>query len=90
MAAWVCSDHERCNRQDAIEKPEREPYIIIREGTAARNLEALESAKTETHALGINPGIDPFITLRFIALAVIPALRITTRGVFDVRKQIYL
>ena len=52
--------------------------------------EKLESAKAAAHALGVNPGIDPFMTLSFMALPVIPALRITTRGVFDVRKQIYL
>lgn len=33
---------------------------------------------------GVNKGIDPFITLSFIALPVIPQLRLTDMGVFDV------
>lgn len=32
---------------------------------------------------GINKGIDPFITLGFMALPVIPELKITPRGLFD-------
>ncbi|WP_418725444.1 adenine deaminase [Dysosmobacter sp.] len=52
--------------------------------------EKLETAKTAAHALGVNPGIDPFMTLSFMALPVIPSLRITTRGVFDVTTQSYV
>ena len=52
--------------------------------------EKLESAKEAAHALGVNPGIDPFMTLSFMALPVIPSLRITTRGVFDVTTQSYV
>ena len=52
--------------------------------------EKLEFAKAKAHALGVNPGIDPFMTLSFMALPVIPSLRITTRGVFDVTSQSYV
>ena len=52
--------------------------------------EKLEFAKAQAHALGVNPGIDPFMTLSFMALPVIPSLRITTRGVFDVTTQSYV
>lgn len=52
--------------------------------------EKLEAAKDVAHALGVNPGIDPFMTLSFMALPVIPSLRITTRGVFDVTTQSYV
>ena len=34
--------------------------------------------------MGVNPEIDPFITLSFMALPVIPELRITDCGLFDV------
>ena len=51
--------------------------------------EKLEHAKEVAHTLGVNPGIDPFMTLSFMALPVIPSLRITTRGVFDVTTQSY-
>jgi len=36
------------------------------------------------YALGVNKGIDPFMTLGFTALPVIPKLRITTHGVLNV------
>ncbi len=41
IAAGVYSDHECSDVEDAIAKLERGQYIMIREGTAARNLEAL-------------------------------------------------
>ena len=50
---------------------------------------ALEDAKDEAFGLGVSRGIDPFMTLSFMALPVIPSLRITTRGVFDVSSQRY-
>ena len=50
----------------------------------------LEAAKKAAYALGVNPEIDPFMTLSFMALPVIPTLRLTTQGVFDVTKQRYL
>ena len=41
IAAGVYSDHECSTVEDAIAKLERGQYIMIREGTAARNLDAL-------------------------------------------------
>ncbi|WP_298030117.1 adenine deaminase [uncultured Dysosmobacter sp.] len=52
--------------------------------------EKLETAKEVAHSLGVGQGIDPFMTLSFMALPVIPSLRITTRGVFDVTSQSYV
>ena len=52
--------------------------------------EALEQAKAAARAQGANPGIDPFMTLSFMALPVIPTLRLTTRGVIDVVTQRYV
>ena len=50
----------------------------------------LESAKEAAFALGVSRGVDPFMTLSFMALPVIPTLRLTTRGVFDVTNQRYV
>ena len=50
----------------------------------------LENAKEPAHGLGVNPGIDPFMTLSFMSLPVIPTLRLTTRGVVDVISQQYV
>lgn len=46
--------------------------------------ERLESLISIAHELGVNKEIDPFMTLAFIALPVIPSIRITDRGLFDV------
>ena len=51
--------------------------------------ESLENAKAQAFTLGVSEGIDPFMTLSFMALPVIPTLRITTRGVIDVISQQY-
>ena len=52
--------------------------------------DALENAKEAAHKLGVNDGIDPFMTLSFMSLPVIPTLRLTTRGVIDVITQQYI
>ena len=49
----------------------------------------LENAKDAAYSLGVNPNVDPFMTLSFMALPVIPTLRLTTRGVVDVITQQY-
>ena len=45
--------------------------------------EKLENAKLSAYELGADKSIDPFMTLSFLSLPVIPSLRITTKGVFD-------
>ena len=50
----------------------------------------LEAAKDTAFALGVSREIDPFMTLSFMSLPVIPTLRLTTRGVIDVEKQQYV
>ena len=51
---------------------------------------ALEQAKDAAFALGVSRDIDPFMTLSFMSLPVIPTLRLTTRGVLDVGGQRYV
>jgi adenine deaminase len=55
-------------------------------GLVCRQLEEVNRA---AHALGC-PLAAPFGTLSFLALPVIPELRITAQGVFDVRDQRFL
>ena len=50
----------------------------------------LENAKAAAYTLGVSRDIDPFMTLSFMALPVIPTLRLTTRGVIDVNTQQYI
>ena len=50
----------------------------------------LENAKDAAYRLGVSRNIDPFMTLSFMSLPVIPTLRLTTRGVIDVVTQHYV
>lgn len=50
----------------------------------------LEDAKAAAHRLGVSQGIDPFMTLSFMSLPVIPSLRLTTQGMVDVATQAYV
>ena len=52
--------------------------------------ELLENAKETAYTLGVGKDIDPFMTLSFMSLPVIPTLRLTTRGVVDVITQQYI
>ena len=38
------------------------------------------------NSLGVNKNIDPFLTLAFLALPVIPNIKLTDKGLFDVEK----
>ena len=50
----------------------------------------LSVMKEQAKQLGVNEGIDPFMTLAFTALPVIPKLRLLTQGVVDVDTQSYV
>ena len=47
-------------------------------------IERLDDLTVKAHEVGVSKDIDPFITLSFMALPVIPKIRITDMGVFDV------
>lgn len=51
---------------------------------------ALEQCKAAVVERGTCPGIDPFMTMSFASLPVIPTLRLTTRGVIDVNTQTFI
>lgn len=46
--------------------------------------EKLKTMIQKAHEMGVSRGFDPFITLSFMALPVIPEIRITPRGIYDV------
>ena len=50
----------------------------------------LDDMLNKARNLGISNDIDPFITLSFMALTVIPEIRLTERGIFDVIKMKYI
>ncbi len=63
---------------------------IMSEDTLEHVNRDLEQAKSCAFRLGVHARIDPFMTLSFMALPVIPTLRLTTRGVIDVLTQTYV
>lgn len=46
--------------------------------------DTLERVKAQAYRQGVHHGIDPFMTLSFMSLPVIPSLRLLTRGAFSV------
>ena len=53
---------------------------------AEETADQINRLRSAAHALGVNKNIDPFMTLSFASLPVIPSLRLTTLGVFDVNQ----
>ena len=56
------------------------------EDTPDRLTIRLEELSRKAHEMGVSETADPFITLSFMALPVIPSLRITDMGMFDVER----
>ena len=52
--------------------------------------DALEACKRAAYERGVYEGVDPFMTMSFMSLPVIPTLRLTTRGVIDVGSQTFV
>jgi adenine deaminase len=52
--------------------------------TLAENIHEIQALARE---MGVKEGIDPFLTMAFVSLPVIPKLRVTTTGLFDVSLQ---
>lgn len=63
---------------------------IMSDDTLVNVNAALEKAKISAFELGVSEKIDPFMTLSFMSLPVIPTLRLTTHGVFDAVKWKYV
>lgn len=60
---------------------------LMTSATADEVEETLEYLKRELRRLGIPETVDPFMTLAFVSLPVIPKLRFNTYGVIDVDSQ---
>jgi adenine deaminase len=54
----------------------------------AQRLQAIHRAAH--HDLGVAPGVEPVLTLAFMSLAVIPELKLTDMGLFDVGKFAFI
>lgn len=60
---------------------------LMCEDSAEKVDAVLAALKLEARKLGVNEGIDPFMTLAFLSLPVIPEIRLTTKGIADVKTQ---
>lgn len=58
--------------------------------SAEEFIPALDDLLERAHCAGIAEGIDPFLTLSFVALPVIPEIRLTDMGMFDVTRFQFL
>lgn len=62
------------------------PVMGLMSGWSYEKVEQqLAGLVAKAHAMGVPEGMDPFITLSFIALPVIPQVRLTTSGMYDVQ-----
>lgn len=52
--------------------------------------DTLEEMIQKAHEMGVDKRVEPFVTLSFMALPVIPEIRITPRGVYQVAKGRFL
>ena len=65
-------------------------YGLMSDKSPQEFLPRLENMLRLLHAAGVGKDIDPLITLSFLALPVIPEIRITDKGVFDVTQLRFL
>lgn len=67
------------------------PYMgLITSLRQEEMVERLSRMIEQAHYLGVKEGIEPFISLSFIALPVIGEVRIRTSGLYDVVNDLYL
>lgn len=59
---------------------------IMSSKTMVEIQEDIERLLNKAKELGVGDGIDPFMTVGFMALPVIPSLKITDKGLFDVNE----
>ena len=74
------------NNGSVIESLPLEIAGLMTDKSVAYVSEKLALLKQAAYSLGVNKNIDPFMTLSFVSLPVIPHLKLTTLGVVDVDK----
>lgn len=65
-------------------------YGLMALGGAEETAAAIARTAESAHALGVGRGIDPFTTLSFVALPVIPRLRLLDTGLYDTETRSFL
>ena len=63
---------------------------LISDAPPEQTVQKLREMTATARGMGVPEDIEPFVTSSFLALPVIPRLRITNRGVFDLSEQSFL
>lgn len=84
---------KECGGGYAVVQTNKEPSVLPLEvmglisSQSYREVQAqLKMMMAQARAMGVPEGADPFITLSFLALPVIPQVRLTARGLYSVEK----
>ena len=62
-------------------------YGLMSAMNAEEAMNCIHRLEEVAHQMGVNPDVDPFITLSFVALPVIPDIRLLDTGLYNVTKQ---
>lgn len=88
---------EACGGGYAVVESGKDPMLLPLEVMGLISSQSHEKVKRQTsamharaRAMGVPEKIDPFITLSFLSLPVIPQVRITTRGMYHVIEERFL
>lgn len=65
-------------------------YGLMSAENAATVAETIHRLEEQAHAMGVNRRIDAFTTLSFVALPVIPSLRLLDTGLYDVDESRFI
>lgn len=65
-------------------------FGLMATGGAHEVAEEIEKTERVAHSLGVNPGVDAFTTLSFVALPVIPRMRLLDTGLYDTEEGKFL
>ena len=75
-----------CDNSCVLESQQLEIAGIMTDDTVNDVFQKMIKLKDKAYELGVNENIDPFMTLSFVSLPVIPSLKLTSMGVVDVNK----
>lgn len=65
-------------------------FGLMATGGAEEVSRRIEEMERVAHAMGVNPGVDAFTTLSFVALPVIPRMRLLDTGLYDTEAGAFL
>lgn len=65
-------------------------FGLMATGGAEEVSRRIEEMERVAHAMGVNPGVDAFTTLSFVALPVIPRMRLLDTGLYDTEAEKFL